>query len=156
MNRVALLPLLIVLAACSSVQGGGAGTGAESPNAAIQQFLAAARSKNLPAMAAIWGTEKGPASASMNQKELERRELIMIQCLAHEQATPGTPAPGEAGRLRIPVELTLVTLKATPHFTVVRGPGGRWYVENLDIDQLRDRGFCGASVTPPAGGGGKQ
>lgn len=148
MKRVALL-LLPFAAACASLPGGGAVTGAESPNAAIQQFLAASRRKDLTAMAAVWGTEKGPASQNMNQRELERRELIMIQCLPHEQATLGTPAPSEAGRLRIPVELTLLALKAKPVFTVVRGPKDRWYVENLEIDQLRDQGFCGAAPAAP-------
>jgi hypothetical protein len=103
-------------------------------------------------MAAVWGTENGPASQSIPKKELERRELIMIQCLAHEKATLGASAPSEAGRLRIPVELTLLTRKATPAFTVVKGPGGRWYVENLEIDQLRDQGFCGASTASPTPG----
>ncbi len=149
MKRVALL-LLPIVAACSSLPGGGAGTGAESPSAAIQQFLAAARRKDLPGMATVWGTEKGPASQNMSQRELERRELIMIQCLPHEQATLGTPAPSEAGRLRIPVELTLLTRKANPTFTVVRGPKNRWYVENLEIDQLRDQGFCGSATASPA------
>ncbi len=146
MKRVALL--LPFAVACSSLPGGGSGTGAESPSAAIQQFLSASQRKDLTAMANVWGTEKGPASQNMNQRELERRELIMIQCLPHEQATLGTPAPSEAGRLRIPVELTLVTRKAKPIFTVVRGPKNRWYVENLEIDQLRDQGFCGAASTP--------
>jgi hypothetical protein len=64
--------------------------------------------------------------------------------------------PGEAGRLRIPVELSLVTLKARPAFTVVKGPGGRWFVEDLEIAVLRDGGFCGAaapSSAPPGAPG---
>ncbi|MFA6130625.1 MAG: hypothetical protein WC731_06575 [Candidatus Omnitrophota bacterium] len=149
MKRVALL-LLPFAVACASLPGGGSGTGAVSPSAAIQQFLAAAQRKDLTAMANVWGTEKGPASQNMSQRELERRELIMIQCLPHEQATLGTPAPSEAGRLRIPVEITLLTRKAKPIFTVVRGPKDRWYVENLEIDQLRDQGFCGAASAPAA------
>ncbi|MDP1891009.1 MAG: hypothetical protein Q8K55_08970 [Gemmatimonadaceae bacterium] len=149
MKRVALL-LLPFAAACASLPGGGADTGAESPNAAIQQFLAATRRKDLTAMASVWGTEKGPASKNMSQQELERRELIMIQCLPHDQATLGAPAPSEAGRLRIPVDLTLLALKAKPVFTVVRGPKDRWYVENFEIDQLRDQGFCGAATASPA------
>lgn len=149
MKRVALL--LPLVAACATLSGGGSDTGAATPNAAIQQFLSAAKRKDLPAMAAVWGTNKGPARASIDKRELERRELIMMQCLAHEQVTIGTPSPGEAGRLRIPVELTLLTIKATPQFTVVPGPNNRWYVENLDIDHLRDRGFCGASTAPPSG-----
>ena len=153
MKRVALL-LLPYVAACASLSGGGDGAGAESPSAAIQQFLAAARRKDLSAMANVWGTEKGPASKSLARQELERRELIMIQCLAHEQATLGASTPGEAGRLRIPVELTLVTLKARPAFKVVKGPGGRWFVEDLEISVLRDGGFCGASTAPPGASAG--
>jgi len=149
-KRVALL-LLPFAAACASLSGAGSGTGAPSPNAAIQQFLSAARQKDLTAMAAVWGTVKGPASKSMPTKELERRELIMIQCLSHEKATIGASTPGEAGRLRIPVELVLLTQKATPAFTVVRGPSNRWYVENFEIDQMRDHGFCGATTAPPGG-----
>ena len=146
MNRVVLL-LLPVLAACHSLSRGGSGTGAASPDAAIQQFLTAAKNKDLRSMTAVWGTEKGPASSTMSQKELDRRELIMIQCLGHQQATLGASTPGEGGRLRIPVALTMQNLKASPLFTVVRGPNERWYVENLDIDQLRDRGFCGTTGT---------
>lgn len=152
MKRVAVL-LLPFAAACASLSGGGSGTGADSPSAAIQQFLAAAKRKDLPAMANVWGTERGPASKNMDKKELERRELIMMQCLSHEKATLGASAQSEGGRLRIPVELTNVTLKAKPAFTVVRGPSNRWYVENLEIDHLRDQGFCGSSQTPPTGGG---
>jgi len=146
-----LAVLLLPLAACASLPGGGTGGGAATPNAAIEQFLGAAQRKDLPAMASVWGTEKGPASKSMPKKELERRELIMIQCLAHEKATPGTPAPSEAGRLLVPVEMVLLTRKAKPTFTMVKSPGGRWYVENFEIDQLRDQGFCGASTAPPTG-----
>lgn len=152
MKRVALL-LLSFAAACASLPLTGA-TGSDSPNGAIQQFLAAVRKKDLQGLAAVWGTEKGPVSKTMPTKELERRELIMIQCLPHEKATVGASAPGEAGRLRIPVEITMLMRKATPAFTVVRGPRGRWYVENFEIDQLRDAGFCGAgqpTPTPPAG-----
>ncbi|MBM3907629.1 MAG: hypothetical protein FJ363_06050 [Gemmatimonadetes bacterium] len=153
MKQVALL-LLPFITSCASLSGGGDGAGAESPSAAIQQFLTAARRKDLPAMANVWGTEKGPASKALGRQELERRELIMIQCLAHEQATLGASTPGEAGRLRIPVELTLVTLKARPAFTVVKGPGGRWFVQDLEIAVLRDGGFCGATAGPPGAAGG--
>jgi hypothetical protein len=151
-KRVALL-LLPIAAACASLAGGGSDSGASSPSAAIQQFLAAAKRQDLAAMALVWGTADGPAKKSMNQKELERREMIMMRCLPHEKASLGATAPGEAGRLRIPVELTLLTKSAKPVFTVVKGPHGRYFVENLELDQLRDKGFCGASTAPPTGAG---
>lgn len=146
MKRVALL-LLPLIAACASLPGAGSDSGAESPTAAIRQFLDGAKRRDLPAMAAVWGTEKGPAGNSMNKKELERREFIMMQCLAHEKSTIGTSGPGEGGRLKLPVQLTAGARSASPTFTVVMGPSKRWYVENFDIDQLRNNGFC--STTAP-------
>jgi len=150
-KRVALL-LLPCAAACASLARSGNTGGASSPSAAIQQFLAASQKKDLAGMSAVWGTVDGPASKTIPTKERERRELIMIQCLAHEKAVIGASGPGEAGRLRIPVELSDKIHKATPAFTVVRGPGGKWYVENFELDQLRDQGFCGASRNPGASG----
>ncbi len=144
MKRTALLFLLVAVPLRLEAQG------ADTPTAAIQQFLAAAQKKDLAGMAAVWGTDKGPASRNMTQKELERREFIMITCLAHEKATVGQSSPGEGGRLRIPVELRMLALSASPTFTLVRGPKKRWYVENLDMDNLRDKGFCGATSAPAA------
>lgn len=141
MKRVALL-LLPLTVACASLPGVGAGSGAETPAAAIRQFLDGATRRDLTAMAAVWGTERGPASKSMGRKELERRELIMMQCLAHEKAIVGASGPGEGGRLKIPVELTAGTRSAAPLFTVVQGPRTRWYVETFEIDKMRDQGFC--------------
>lgn len=151
MKRVALL-LLPIAAACASLSGGGSDSGAASPTAAIQQFLAAAKREDLVAMSLVWGTADGPARKAMPQKELERREFIMMKCLAHEKASVGSSSPGEGGRLRFPVELTLLTKSAKPIFTVVKGAHQRWYVENLELDQLRDQGFCGASANPPGSG----
>jgi hypothetical protein len=140
--------ILLPLAACATLHSGPS-AGADSPTAAITRFLDAARQKNLASMETVWGTEKGVASKSMSRKELERRELIMMQCLHHEKATLGASGPGEGGRLRIPVEMTMGTKRATPAFTVARGPGNRWYVENFDIDHLRDQGFCALPPPPP-------
>jgi hypothetical protein len=139
-KRVALF-LLPLAAACASLRGGSEG-GAASPTAAIERFLDAAKRRDLAAMEQVWGTDKGLAGKSMNRKELERRELIMMQCLHHEKSSLGASGPSEGGRLRIPVQVTLGDRRATPMFTVIRGPGSRWYVENFEIDQLRDQGFC--------------
>lgn len=146
MKRVALL-LLPLTAACASLPGAASTSGADSPRAAITQFLDGAKRKDLTTMAAVWGTERGPASKTMDRKELERRELIMMQCLGHEKSSIGASGPGEGGRLKVPVQVTSGTLAASPTFTVVEGPSKRWYVENFEIDQLRNAGFC-SSTSP--------
>ena len=148
MKRVAVL-LIPLFAACASLGGSSANSGAPSPSAAIAQFLDGANRKDLLAIAAVWGTDRGPASKSMGRQELERRELIMMQCLSHEKSSLGATSPGEGGRIKVPVTLTAATRSATPVFTVVLGPRSRWYVENFDIDEVRNQGFCGATATPP-------
>jgi len=140
-----MLPLTI---SCASLSGAGSNSGAVSPTAAIQQFLDGARRKDLTATAAVWGTDRGPAGQSMSRQELERRELIMMQCLGHEKSTLGASSPGEGGRLKVPVQLTAGSRTASPMFTVVEGPHKRWYVENLDLDEMRNKGFCSASSSP--------
>lgn len=146
MRRVALLSFVLPFAvACASLRGG-SGTGAGSPSGAINQFLDGARRKDISAVAAVWGTADGPAGKSMKRQELERRVLIMMQCLGHEKATIGASGPSEGGRLRIPVTLTAENRKATPMFTVSRASGSRWFVENFEIDQLRDQGFCSGAT----------
>jgi len=82
----------------------------------------------------------------MKRSIRERIEFIMMQCLAHEKATIGASGPGEGGRLRIPVTLTAGPRVASPVFTVVRGPKRRWYVENFEIDKMRDQGFCSGTA----------
>jgi len=148
-KRVALLLLLPLAAACATLRGG-SGTGADSPTTAITRFLDATQRRDLAAMEQVWGTESGLASKTMPRKELERRELIMMQCLHHEKATLGAAGPSEGGRLKIPVALTMGTKHATPAFTVSRDSNNRWYVENFDIDQLRDQGFCALPTPTPA------
>jgi len=150
-KRVAVL-LLPPAFGCATLHGGST-AGADSPTTAIQRFLDAAKRKDLAAMEQVWGTEKGVASKTMSRRELERRELIMMQCLHHEKATLGAAGPSEGGRLRIPVAMSIGTKRATPMFTVSRDSGNRWFVENFDIDNLRDQGFCAlpaaAPTTPP-------
>ena len=147
MKRVALFLLLPLAVACATVRVKSSG-GASSPTAAILQFLDAAKRRDLAAMAQVWGTDAGSASATMSRQELERRELIMMQCLRHEKATLGVSGPGEAGRLKLPVQLTMGDRRANPSFTVVRSSGARWFVENFEMDQLRDQGFCSLPSAP--------
>ncbi len=143
--------LLLPLAAACATLRGGSNAGAESPTAAIQRFLDAAKRRDLAAMEQVWGTANGAASKTMPRKELERRELIMMQCLHHEKATLGVAGPDVGGRLKVPVQLTVGVQRAAPMFTVVPAMGNRWFVENFDIDELRNQGFCNLPSTPSKG-----
>jgi hypothetical protein len=146
LRRAALL--LIVAAACHSnppsagTSRAGALTGADNPRAAVERFLAAARAQDMQAMSVVWGNDKGSQRDQVDRQELEKREVIMIALLRHDQSDIGTPQTAPGGRLRVTVDLKQGSLTASPVFTVVRGPSSRWYVEDFDAQLLQNKGFA--------------
>lgn len=144
-----LIILAVLLAACGSHSASpntrptpvtDNATGATTPRAAVMAFLGAAKAEDLQSMAAIWGTSDGPARDVLPRDELEKRELIMIRCFRHDTAKILGETTGQRGAQILPVELRSKALTGSTNFTVVRGPGGRWYVEEADIAPLKD--FC--------------
>ncbi|HVT39820.1 MAG TPA: hypothetical protein VHE78_12290 [Gemmatimonadaceae bacterium] len=145
MRRAVLL--LIAAAAChsnppaSGVSGTGALTGADNPRTAVERFLAAARAQDMQAISAVWGNDKGSQRDQVDRQELEKREVIMIALLRHDQANISAPQAAPGGRLKMTVDLKQGSLTASPVFTVVRGPSNRWYVEDFDTQLLQNKGF---------------
>lgn len=143
MKRAAFL--LLLLSACKTVPLGSSNTGADNARAAVERFLAAARAQDLQAMSVVWGNEKGAQRDQLARPELEQREVIMIRLLRHDQARIAEPQRGANGRLAMTVDLKQGTLTASPVFTTVRASSGRWYVENVDLTLLQNKGFGGKS-----------
>ena len=147
MKRLLAVMVLVILAGCRP-GGGGAATGAESSDAAVQQFVFAARGGDLQAMSAVWGDQTRLTRDLVSRQELERRLLIIACHMRHDESRIGAARPGESGRVLHTVEMTKGTLKASPLFTTVRNlKSGRWYVENIDLSVLQP--FCAASVPSP-------
>jgi len=138
---------LILLAACSSATQKNPGqiTGGSAPQLATQQFLLAANQGDLQAMSAEWGTKDGPARESMDRTQLDKRLAILACYFKHDSARILSEAPGTAGHREVHVELKKGNLTRQTTFYTIKGPGGRWYVENMDIASVRD--FCGNSGT---------
>lgn len=146
---------LLALAACATAPApaasgsalpGGDGLGAAAPRLAVDAFLDAVRTEDLQAMGATWGTAQGPARQTIERTELEKR-VIILQCyLQHDSYRVLNEFPGEGGRRVVRVELTRGTDKRQPSLYTIQGPGGRWYVENVELAAVRD--FCGL---PPSG-----
>lgn len=136
---------LFFLAACSSATqssvNSGELTGAAAPQVAVEQFLRAVNAKDLQAMGTVFGTSKGPARETMERTELEKREIILACYFAHDSARILGETAGTGGHRDIRIELRKGNLTRQTTFYTIRGPGGRWYVDNMDIAAVRD--FCG-------------
>jgi hypothetical protein len=138
---------LLLLAACSSAtqKNGGQLTGAAAPKLAAEEFLRAANAGDIQAMSAQWGTKDGPARESMDRTQLEKRLTILACYFKHDSERVMGEAAGNAGRRDIRIELKKGNTTRQTTFYTVKGPGDRWYVENMDLAAVRD--FCGSSGT---------
>jgi hypothetical protein len=145
-KRIALL--LVFAAACRTVPVQEVPmTGGANPRDAVERFLAGARAQDIQAIGAVFGNDQGPLRDHADRTTIERQLLIQLQCLRHDKSVISAPARGEGGTQVFTVDLTQGTLTASPHFTVVRGPSNRWYVEIFEITVLQNKGFC----SKPAG-----
>ncbi|MDQ3696921.1 MAG: hypothetical protein M3373_02695 [Gemmatimonadota bacterium] len=150
MKRLLLMGFMLGAVACASrpadtgasptTAARGDATGAASPRAAVETFLNAVRAQDLQAMSVIWGTDKGPARDQMPRDELEKRELTMQCFLMHDSFRIVNDLPGTQGKRTLRVELTNASRNRETNFYAVRGPSDRWFVENVEIDPLKD--FC--------------
>jgi hypothetical protein len=119
----------------------GSRAGADSPRAAVEDFLKAVRAQDLQAMSTVWGTQKGPARDQMDRNYLEKAELIMQCFFAHDRYRIVNDLPGaESGKRTFRVELSNSGRTRETNFYVVQGRGSRWYVENADMDPVKE--FC--------------
>ena len=115
-------------------------TGGASPRAAVEQFLTAVRAEDIQTMAGIFGTNRGPARDNMNREELEKR-LVILQCyFNHDKFRILRDFAGDDNHRVVVVELTRGSNTRSPSFYVIAGPGGRFYVDNMEIAAVRD--FC--------------
>jgi hypothetical protein len=145
-KRIIQFAVVLVLAGCGARYGGEA-TGASSSEAAVRQFLFAAKAQDLQAMSAVWGTAESPTRDRADRTEMERRLIIMTCHLRHDESRIGPPVTGATGTVTHRVELTQGDKQAAPVFTTVRNTSsGRWYVQEFDI--LAVQSFC---RTAPAG-----
>ncbi|HJP59315.1 MAG TPA: hypothetical protein VJ865_04935 [Gemmatimonadaceae bacterium] len=136
---------VFLLAACSSATHNAANTGqltgAAAPQIAVGEFLKAVNAKDLQAMSTFFGTKNGPARETMDRTELEKREIILACYFAHDSARILGETPGLQSHRDVRVELKKGNLTRQTTFFTIKGPGDRWYVDNMDIASVRD--FCG-------------
>jgi len=136
MKKLAIA-LLLVVSSCRRQGAGGESMGAPSARAAVDQFMAAAKAKDLDAMGRIWGTSQGPTISTMPATERERREVSIMPCLKHDRFVVLNDTPATGGKRQFSVELRYKEVVAAAPFVAVMGPGGRWYVESVEVNDLR-------------------
>ena len=116
--------------------------GATSARGAVEGFLSSVRTQDLRGMSAMWGNDKEPTASHIKREELEKR-LIVLQCmLAHDKFRylEDNARLATGGRQSYVIELTQKQLKGQTTFTTVVGQGGRWFVEDIKLDGLKE--FC--------------
>jgi hypothetical protein len=128
--------------------------GAASAREAVDVFLAAARTQDVQAMSAVWGSTQGPAREYSPHDVTEKRLLIMMCFLRHDKSSVGSPSAAAGGRLDFPVTLTQGPMTRSTSITTILGPSSRYYVETFDMKSVEP--LCQSrnpSAPAPAPGG---
>jgi hypothetical protein len=140
---------LLVLAVGCRRSNTSVGAGARTPQQAVVQFLDAARAQDMDQMSAVWGNDESPTRDRVERQELERRLLIMICHLKHDESRLAPAQMGEAGRMLLRADLKQGTKETTVPFTLVRNPRtDMWFVEDVDLRPARE--FCTPVSTTPS------
>jgi len=116
--------------------------GAVTGKAAVDGFLKAVKAQDLQTMSAIWGTTKGAARDQMKRDDLEKRLIIMQCTLTHDKWAflEDRPRLQTGGRQEFQLELFQAQRSAKTSIVTVSGPGGRWFVEDINLLPLKE--FC--------------
>lgn len=141
--------LLLVLVGCPRPSTS-ALLGAATSEMAIMDFLGATRAQDVQGVSDVWGNAEAPTRELIkDREEVERRILIMMRVLCHDESAIGAAQAADGGRTEHKVDLTFQGRKVTvPFFTVRNRNTGRWFVEDIDLRAVRD--FCsGARTTAP-------
>ena len=121
--------------AATAVQPGGA-----SSSQAVDGFLRAAQTTDARTMSGYFGTRDGPTTGRDPAADVEKRMIALACYLQHDsdRVLGDVPGVGTAGDRTVTVELRQRELVRQTRFTVVPGPGGRWFVQAFDIDAVSD------------------
>ena len=131
--------LLFLAAGAAEAQGGRRSPGAAAPSEAVEQFLALGKQKRYLDMGWLFGTTEGPIINRDPHPQVERRMYALASVLeadSHEVLSE-EPIPGSVGsQVRLVVRIRQRGHDYSVPFTTIRGPGGRWFVEVVDVEAV--------------------
>lgn len=137
---LSLLPLLLLIAACTQTAPPPQSTpGAPAAPAAVERFLQLANEKNYAEMGWMFGTREGSIFRRDPAADVERRMYALATVLQHQSAEirEQTSVAGRgADAVRLTVQLVSRGRTHRVPFTAVRGPEGRWFVEEIGVEAI--------------------
>lgn len=142
------IALLLMLAACGGrLPPPAGGPGGPTPREALDRFLAAADARRYLDMAWIFGTKDGPYAQAV-EPSIAERQMYLFACLVRgmeREVTSEQPIAGSVGsEVSFAVRLQGGGQTATVPVVAVRGPGGRWFIQEFHYEVIT------ASQLPPA------
>jgi hypothetical protein len=140
LSRLTILLFLAALGACAGgLRPPASGAGAPVAEAAVERFLQLAGEQEYLQMGWYFGTAEGPVNGRDEPSNVEKRMYALASVLQNNGYVigAGSPVPGRVGAAQqFPVRLMQNGQQRQVPFTVVRGPGERWLVEQIDVQAL--------------------
>lgn len=136
---VVLALVLVSLAGTpAAAQRAASGAGGEAPATTVERFLRHAAQREYAQMGDVFGTAQGPISGRDPANEVERRMFAIAAVLENRgfSIRDTSPIPGRPEAMTVMVRLDSRAGSADVPFTVVRGPGDRWFVEIVDLERV--------------------
>ena len=151
MKKVLFAVLALALACRPQQQPRGPQTGASSARGAVDGILGALRAGDIQAVSTLWGTGRGPVRDDdrFKRAELEQRIVLMTRCFNHDAFQVVGQVAGENGGHGFEVDLRRGSTTRRTRINAVKAKGDRWYVDNLDVDSVKD--FCREQRAPARG-----
>jgi len=139
-NRFLFLVVLLTLAGCAGrLSPPAGGPGAPAAAAAVERFLQLAAEKDYLQMGWVFGTSDGAVLEDWPPPEVEQRMYGLATLLQHDSFVlgSGSPVPGRVGEaIACRARLSRGTSRFDVPMVAVRGPGGRWFVETVDVQSV--------------------
>lgn len=106
---------------------------------AVERFLQLAGRHDYAGMGLLFGTVEGPILARDGASQVEQRMFGLASLIEYDRfiVGSGSPVPGRAGvALRFDVILVRGDRTLQIPITAVKGPGRRWFVEQMTVELL--------------------
>jgi hypothetical protein len=131
--------MLVVLAiAGSPLVAQDAVRAADTPSAAVEEFMQAASDSNLVRMAQLFGTDRGSAARTGNPDDFARRMVVMQAALAGvDVKAHGETETTEKEHMVVTTEITRGNCRVMVPVTAVKAREG-WLVRRFDLPSVWD------------------